>query len=133
MPIFPRLYRLVPEGKSGLFHQYLGNLTVHLDSKYPVEREMLTGCYDPETALIIERFVKKGDVCMDIGANIGAITLELAQRVGKVGFVYAFEPGKENCRRLTTNLELNDSFATRVRTVQLGLGQLDLKKARFLR
>ena len=42
--------------------------------------------------MAIRRLVRPGSVVLDIGANIGALTLELARQVGSGGKVFAFEP-----------------------------------------
>ena len=52
----------------------------------------VNGCYEPDLCQFIEQQVKAGQTCLDIGANIGAISLALAKQVGHQGRVYAFEP-----------------------------------------
>lgn len=52
--------------------------------------------------------VKPGDIVIDAGANIGAFTVPLAKRVGKLGRVHSFEPQKVINHRLIANLVLND-------------------------
>ena len=37
-------------------------------------------------------FLRPGDIGLDVGANIGAITVGLAQKVGPAGAIHAFEP-----------------------------------------
>lgn len=44
---------------------------------------------------------------LDIGANIGLLTLPFAKRCTQ-GVVYCFEPGSENFRRLNENVKAND-------------------------
>jgi FkbM family methyltransferase len=44
--------------------------------------------------------VGPGDWTIDIGANIGIVTGQLAARVGEAGSVWALEPVPENCERL---------------------------------
>jgi FkbM family methyltransferase len=48
----------------------------------------------------IERSVQPGDRVADVGANIGFYTMLLAERVGRDGGVYAFEPEPYNFTRL---------------------------------
>lgn len=52
----------------------------------------LTGTYEPDVENIFQKFVKKGDVVVDIGAHYGYFTLLAATLVGKMGKVYSFEP-----------------------------------------
>lgn len=58
--------------------------------------------------------VTDGDSVIDVGANIGACTLELAQRVGDGGRVFALEPTVYAYGKLQRNLALNPAFNQRV-------------------
>lgn len=111
----------IPPGHRLIFDAFLNDLKVHIDTHYPIEREMLSGVYDPQTVAVIDRFVKPGDFCLDVGANVGAISLALARRVGLTGKVFAFEPGPELFRRLLRNLELNPALKSVVSALNLGL------------
>lgn len=53
------------------------------------------------------RAVRRGDVVIEIGANIGAHTVPLAERVGEAGRVLAFEPQRIVFQSLCANLALN--------------------------
>jgi FkbM family methyltransferase len=100
---------------------YYGHATFVVSTRYRIERLLLYAhTYDEKTLLYLMRVVSPGDVCLDIGANIGAITLSLAYRVGPRGRVLAFEPGPPLFDRLTRNVE-----ATRLRNVEsyrVGIG-----------
>ena len=62
------------------------------------------------TSDFIERFLKKGQVVFDIGANIGWYTILVAKCVGFSGQVHGFEPVPEIFKKLKDNVELNSNF-----------------------
>jgi FkbM family methyltransferase len=100
---------------------YLGRYTVEIDTEVDIQRRMLSGSYEPETQNVIDRLVRPGFTCVDIGANVGAITLKLADIVGPTGRVEAFEPGPQYFERLRKNISLNPSLGARVGLHQVGL------------
>ena len=51
--------------------------------------------------------ITRGDVVVDIGANIGFFTLHFARLVGPEGHVFAFEPDPGNFRLLQQNVQEN--------------------------
>ena len=53
------------------------------------------------------RIIQPGDICWDIGANIGFYTCLLASRVEDAGTVVAFEPALRTCGYLRENVSLN--------------------------
>ncbi|MDD5146008.1 MAG: FkbM family methyltransferase [Candidatus Pacebacteria bacterium] len=57
---------------------------------------------------IMRREVKKGDIVVDLGANIGFYTLFLADLVGPNGKVFAFEASPETFSILKKNIEANN-------------------------
>jgi FkbM family methyltransferase len=57
--------------------------------------------HEPEMALL-KSLVQAGDHVADIGANVGAYTMELSRLVGASGHVYSFEPISENFNILQT-------------------------------
>lgn len=56
----------------------------------------------------LNRFLRPGDVFVDIGANIGLFTLIAAALAGPRGKVLAFEPTDKTFRRLVENVGLNN-------------------------
>jgi peptidoglycan/xylan/chitin deacetylase (PgdA/CDA1 family) len=56
---------------------------------------------------VIQREVRAGDTVIDAGANIGAVTVYLASRVGPTGNVLAIEMIPKTATCLRTNVELN--------------------------
>lgn len=76
----------------------------------------LANIYERGTRAALRRLVRPGSLVLDIGANIGAHTLGLAQLVGPAGRVLAFEPTDYAYSKLRRNLELNPELAGRVST-----------------
>ena len=64
--------------------------------------------------------IKEGMTIIDIGANIGAITLKSAKKVGLPGKVFSFEPSPINFKRASTNISLNKF--TNITLINQGLG-----------
>jgi FkbM family methyltransferase len=73
-----------------------------------------------ETALFAQ-IVQPGMVVLEIGANIGAHTVFLAQTVGSQGMVVAFEPQRIIFQLLCANIALNSLF--NVRTYHAAAGR----------
>ncbi|PIQ99565.1 MAG: hypothetical protein COV66_10435 [Nitrospinae bacterium CG11_big_fil_rev_8_21_14_0_20_45_15] len=69
----------------------------------------------------ISRLLRPGDVCWDIGGNIGFYTCFFAQSVGPLGKVVSFEPSSFTMKFLRENIELN--HFDNVELVQKGLGE----------
>jgi FkbM family methyltransferase len=74
----------------------------------------LGNIYERKTKAALRKLVSPASLVLDIGANIGAHTLHLAQLVGPDGRVMAFEPTDFAVQKLIRNLELNRSLASRV-------------------
>lgn len=66
-----------------------------------------TGQYEPAITSFISRAVLEGDVCIDLGANIGWYTTLLMRLAGTRGEVHAFEPMPDAFRLLEKNVMLN--------------------------
>lgn len=65
------------------------------------------GNFEPVQTKKFIKSIKKGDVVLDIGANIGYYSVLASKLVGKKGKVYAFEPDPRNLKLLYKNLEVN--------------------------
>ena len=55
----------------------------------------------------LNHFLKKGDYCVDVGANIGRYTFKMSEIVGQKGHVFAFEPVIESFSILSYLRSLN--------------------------
>jgi len=73
---------------------------------------------------ILKSTVKEGDVCFDLGANIGYPTMFMADNVGDSGIVYAVEPDKHNCELLDLNINENN-FVNRCEVTQCAITKDD--------
>lgn len=73
--------------------------------KIHYRRSLKAASEDDEPDLkIVKYLVNKGDVVIDIGANIGLFTLFLSRFVGKEGRVYSFEPIGVTYKILSSNM-----------------------------
>jgi FkbM family methyltransferase len=63
------------------------------------------GIHEPITTEMISRKLKKGMVCVDIGANIGYYALLESKKVGQYGKVIAIEPSPISFSYLEKNLK----------------------------
>lgn len=96
-----------------------GGLRWRLDLREGIDLSIyLLGGFELATLRLYRRLVKPGDTVLDIGANIGAHTLPLAQLVGNKGRVIAFEPTRFAVDKLITNINLNPNIATRIAVSQ---------------
>jgi FkbM family methyltransferase len=106
-----RSYPAVVAGK--LLRRWLGTTLAVVDGHrmFLGERDALGlsifGVYEPLETELVKKEVRKGDVALDIGANIGYYTLILARLVGDGGRVFAFEPDPDNFALLKKNVETN--------------------------
>jgi FkbM family methyltransferase len=92
----------------------------HLDLNEGIDFSIyLLGAFEPGTRKTLQELIKPGDTVFDIGANIGAHTLGIAQSVGNTGRVYAFEPADFAFAKLQRNLALNPELQVRTASRQV--------------
>ena len=66
------------------------------------------GTYEELEAKIMKEKIKVGNIVVDVGANIGLHTLNMARIVGNTGQVFAFEPDPSNFKILGKNVKVNN-------------------------
>ena len=88
-----------------------------------------TGDLDRKISWVCARIVKPGDTVLDIGANVGIVSLWLAKLVGNNGKVHAFEPNPELQQLLNQTIQRNHADNICPHPVALGSkpGQLELR------
>lgn len=67
----------------------------------------LYGQYSEGEVALMRRLLHEGDTVIDIGANIGALTVPLSGIVGESGRVFAIESDRDTFNVLCANLALN--------------------------
>ncbi|MDR5002190.1 MULTISPECIES: FkbM family methyltransferase [Brevibacillus] len=80
--------------------------------------EMANGLYEEYVLNVLKRVVKPDSICLDIGANLGTISLALSH-LAPQGKVYAFEPSSVNLAFLHQTLQ--DNGIGNVEPVPLGV------------
>lgn len=77
---------------------------------------------------ILFSHINEGMNVIDIGANIGAITLQMAKKISKSGNVFSFEPSPYNFKQANKNISLNNF--SNIKLINQGLG--NKKETAFL-
>ena len=65
------------------------------------------GTYEAGTLNVMKKSLRKGDAFIDVGANIGLMSLFASMVVGNSGAVYSFEPEPETFMILKKNIGIN--------------------------
>jgi len=78
------------------------------------------GTYEAGTLHVMQNCLRMGDTFIDVGSNIGLMSLLASQHEGTQGIVYSFEPEPETFAILQNNIKLNKIRNIRVFDVALG-------------
>ena len=76
-------------------------------------------CGEDEVELLCS-FLKPGDCAVDVGANVGVITIPMANKVTNGGSVFAFEPERINFLNLCANVAINSRYSVYPHNVAIG-------------
>lgn len=71
--------------------------------------------------ILLSSIIKKGDTVIDIGANVGQLTLHMAYLVGTSGSVHAFEPYSQTFEKLS-NIVKHAKLSSIIKLNQIALG-----------
>jgi FkbM family methyltransferase len=101
-----------------------GDFVIRVETSEPMGRVLAaSGLWEPHVTAAFQALLGRGDICVDVGANIGYNALLAAQLVGPEGHVYALEPSTETHESLLENLELNG--ARNVTALRVAAGAAD--------
>lgn len=104
----PRLILPSPHGPVRLRTIHGFDLYIEPAEDRGVERALYeTGTYEKGTLVLLMGFLEKGSSCVDVGANIGLMTVAMARIVGAQGKVFAIEPNPAAREILQYNIEIN--------------------------
>ena len=81
-----------------------GIFTYHSEDRFLGTSLRIYGEWSEDEVRMYDVFLKSTDVAIEVGANIGALTIPLSRRCSKV---FAFEPQPENHKLLLLNLNNN--------------------------
>ncbi len=98
-----------------------GTLIYNKNDMYIGKSLELYGEFSEGEVELFRQVVKPGDTVLEIGANLGAHTLVLAQLAGESGRVYAFEPQRLLFQALAGNMAINS--VTNVFAYQKAVGE----------
>ena len=84
-----------------------GNIRMTVNLANGQQRQMFMGCFARDVQLPVNALLRPGDVFLDVGANVGFLTLLAAGRVGASGRVIGIEPYPPTFELLQKNVLSN--------------------------
>ena len=66
-----------------------------------------TICYESNIQAILKKYISKGDIIFDIGANIGQFSIFFHHLISNSGNIISVEPDPVNFKYLSINKEIN--------------------------
>ena len=92
-----------------------------LEHDYYITKSLLyAGQYCDEEVEIFVEILKPGDTVIEVGSNVGALTIPIAKTVGKTGVIYAIEPQKYVYNILTANMHINNLSQVNTKNIAIG-------------
>jgi len=87
------------------------------------------GYYEKGLGIILKKFVKPGDIFLDIGANIGYFSLLVANNI-PTAKVISFEPVNDLFQKLRNNISINDF--KNITAINAAVGEVNEERELFL-
>jgi FkbM family methyltransferase len=101
-PAYETLLEYVSRGRG--VHWTINGVTFHVD---PRHRHQLSPNYDAPVAAFLAKRVRPGDLCINVGANVGVYVLQFANWSKPAGRVVAFEPNPWALAVLRRHIAMN--------------------------
>lgn len=79
----------------------------NLDMDKAVDKRLYLNGFEKEIIEYYSKLLKKGDVVLDVGANIGIYSLIAGKKIGAKGKVYGFEPADIAFEKFQYHIDLN--------------------------
>jgi len=99
-------------------------LRIECDPQNYIDRFVLSnGFWEPFVLSAIRLLVRQGDVCVDVGANAGYISMVMGRLAGPSGRVLSFEPNIDVLKKFSRNIALNEELKDIVELFTVGLGR----------
>jgi FkbM family methyltransferase len=116
-----KLFGSPPDGPLRLETRYGFEMVVNPRRNKGVDSSIYyNGTYEAGTLSVITNSLRKGDVFIDAGANIGLMSLAAAQKVGQSGEIHAFEPVPDVFAQLQQNVVINKAKNIQLHNFALG-------------
>ncbi|MEY2720019.1 MAG: hypothetical protein RLZZ273_1385 [Bacteroidota bacterium] len=109
--ILTRIYFpfLAPKSGTVVKSKLRYNITMVLDiTEYLQAHLYIFGDYELPTIRFLRSVLRPGSVCLDVGAQMGYLTLAMATSADRQTVVHSFEPELNNAERFRENIKLND-------------------------
>lgn len=83
------------------------NLKINLYKDSVLSRQIYEG-FEKVEIEFVTKFLRNGDIFIDIGANVGIYSLYASDIVGPNGLVFSFEPSPQTFNRFLENITINN-------------------------
>jgi FkbM family methyltransferase len=93
-------------GKKFIVHDIDDNVKMKLYKDSVLSKWIYDG-FEKDEALFVKQVLKKGDVFIDVGCNVGFFSLPASALVGETGKVICFEPSPDTFLKLEDNININ--------------------------
>lgn len=115
-----RQIRAIPLGRAPQWRTIGSKFYMRIDPHDVADRAFYLGTFSPHLVQLIRNLVRPGDVCLDVGAQKGFMTLHMAGAAGPGGRVISFEPDPRAVDALRANAQRNALVQVSVYPCALG-------------